>query len=276
MGDAERDIFWLGTALQSLMTLGSTQASAKGKDSISQILGETIATMRRIDVSGILLTEVESWSNYFRDNYAENEHIRDADKDKFLSSCNKWIQSLSDVMKERFAHPKEIYDRLAKIDHINLAITQLQTAEHQFVCTSPDKRQIKENVTKAIDKATSEDSILLTGYLDNALVDKLIEALKRGVQIRLIVPLYKVNERDNIRATKKIKTNNGQVKQNDACHARIMIFGDKNALISSADPKTDGLDLHFEAGVWTTNATLIQSCHAFFDMVWEDSTDWNM
>lgn len=276
MGDAERDVFWLGTALQSLVTLGSTQATAKGKDSISQILGESIATMRRIEISGITLTEVETWSNYFRDNYAENERIREADRDKFVSSCNKWIQSVSDVMKERFAHPKEIYDRLSKIDQIHSAITQIQTAEHQFVCTSPDKKQIKERVTNAIDGTATEDAILLTGYFDNALVDKLIEALGKGVQVRLIVPFYKPNERDNIRATKRIKTKNGQVRQNDANHARIMVFGNRAALVSSADPKTDGLDQNFEAGIWTNNSTLIQNIKDFFDILWGESIEWNM
>lgn len=96
MGDAERDIFWLGTALQSLLTLGNTGGLVKGRDNMLQILGETIATLRRIEISGNLFTELDTWSNYFRENYAENEHLTHDDKEKFITSCKAWIQTLSD------------------------------------------------------------------------------------------------------------------------------------------------------------------------------------
>lgn len=276
MGDAERDIFWLGTALQSLLTLGKTEGLVKGRGAISEILGEVIATFRRIEISGNLLTEVEFWSNYFRDNYGSQERIRHEDKDKFVASCENWIRTLSDLFKERFAHPKEIYERLPKIDLMYNAITQMQTVEHQFVCTSPTMREIKDKVTQTIDGCDNQDEILMTGYFDNALVDKLIRALNRGVQVRLIVPPYNQRERDNINATRRIKQSHGQVRQHESNHARIMVFGNKAALVSSADPKTDGLDQNYEAGIWTTNRTLIQNCRSFFDILWNESTEWNM
>jgi len=276
MGDAERDIFWLGTALQSLLTLGKTEGLVKGKGAISEILGEMIAAFRRIEISGNLLAEAETWSNCFRDTYGAQERIRHEDKDKFVASCENWIKTLSDVLKERFAHPKELYDRLTKIDIISDAVTQIQTTEHEFVCTSPDLRQIKEKVTGAIDASTVPDELMLTGYFDNALVDKLIRALRRGVQVRLIVPIYKPQERDNINATRRIKRENGSVRQHDTNHARLMVFGNKVALVSSADPKTDGLDQNYEAGIWTTNRTLIQRCKDFFDYLWNESVEWNM
>jgi phosphatidylserine/phosphatidylglycerophosphate/cardiolipin synthase-like enzyme len=276
MGDAERDIFWLGTALQSLLILGDTDATVKGRDSISEILGETIATLRRVEISGNLLAEVETWANYFRENYGEQERIRHEDKDKFVVSCKNWIRTLLDIFKERFTHPRELYERLPKIDLICDAIVQIQTAEHQFVCTSPDARRIKEKVTEAIDASTDQDEILLTGYFDNALVDKLIRALRRGVQVRLIVPLYRPNEHDNISATRRVKRENGLVRQHETNHARLMIFGNKAALVSSADPKTDGLDQNYEAGIWTTNRTLVQQCKNFFNTLWNESMEWNM
>jgi phosphatidylserine/phosphatidylglycerophosphate/cardiolipin synthase-like enzyme len=276
MGDAERDVFWLGIALQSLLTLGNTEGLAKGSDSISEILGEMIATFRRIEISGNLLTETETWSNHFRDNYGAQERIRSEDKDGFVASCENWIRTLSDVLKERFAHPKEIYDRLPKIDLVYDAIRQIQTTEHEFVCTSPDTRQIKEKVAGAIDSSTDQDEIMLTGYFDNALVDKIIRALRRGVQVRLIVPPYRPNEIDNISATRRVKREKGSVRQHDTNHARLMVFGNKATLVSSADPKTDGLDQNYEAGIWTTNRTLIQQCKDFFDCLWNESVDWNM
>jgi phosphatidylserine/phosphatidylglycerophosphate/cardiolipin synthase-like enzyme len=276
MGDAERDIFWLGIALQSLRALASLRARVKGRDGISEILGEMIAAFRRIDVSGNLLTEVETWSNHFRDNYAEHENIREEDEERFGATCESWIKTLSDVIKEMFTHPKEIYDRLPKIDLIYDAITQIQTAEHQFVCTSPDTRQIKEKVTQAIDASTDQEEIQITGYFDNALVDKLIRALQRGVQVKLIVPLYRPRERDNINATRRVKREGGSVKQHDTNHARLMIFGDSAALVSSADPKTDGLDQNYEAGIWTSNRTLIQDCKNFFAVLWNETVEWDM
>jgi len=276
MGDAERDIFWLGTALQSLLTLGNTDGLVKGRNGISEILGEMIATFRRIEISGNLLTEAEFWANHFRDNYADQERLRHGDKDKFVSSCERWIRTLSDLMKERFAHPKEIYDRFPKIDLIYDAITQIQTAEHEFVCTSPDTRQIREKVTGAIDASTDQDEILLTGYFDNALVDKIIKALRKGVQVRLIVPFYRQNEKDNINATRRVKRENALVRQHDTNHARLMVFGNRAALVSSADPKTDSFDQNYEAGIWTTNRTLVQRCRDFFGTLWNESVEWGM
>jgi phosphatidylserine/phosphatidylglycerophosphate/cardiolipin synthase-like enzyme len=276
LGDAERDIFWLGTALQSLLTLGNTNGIVKGGNGISQILGGIIAALRRIDVSGNLSTEVEAWSSYFRDNYAEQEHLRHDDKDRFVADCQNWTRTLSDVMKERFSHPKELYERLPKIDLIHDAITQIQTAEHQFICTSPTVREIRDKVTQAIDDSTDQDEILLTGYFDNALVDKMTRALRRGVQVRLIVPPYRQTERDNITATRRIRTSNGQVRQHETNHARIMVFGNRAALVSSADPKTDGFDQNYEAGIWTTNRTIIQKSREFFDILWTESAEWNM
>jgi len=276
MGDAERDVFWSGIALQSLLTLGNTDGLVKGRNSISEILGEMIATFRRIEISGNLLIETETWSTYFRDHYGENERIRHEDKEKFVASCESWIKTFSDIMKERFAHPKEIYDRLPKIDLICDAITQIQTAQHVFVCTSPDRREIKEKVTEAIDASTDQDEILLTGYFDNALVDRIIRALRRGIQVRLIVPLYRQAERDNINATRRVKGENCSVRQHDTNHARLMVFGNKAALVSSADPKTDGLDQNYEAGIWTTNRTLVQQCRDFFNVLWSESAEWNI
>ena len=276
MGDAERDIFWIGLALQSLLTLGKTKGLVKGRNGISEILGEIIATYRRIDISGNLLTEAQMWSQYFRDNYTENELIRDDDIEKFTTACQVWINTCSDVIKERYAHPKEIYDSLPKIDLIHDAIMQIQTAKHEFVCTSPDRRQIKDKVTTQIDNTVENNEIILTGYFDNALVDKLIRALRRGVQIRLLVPSYREREIDNISATRRVRQEGGSVRQHNTNHARVMVFGNNAALVSSADPKTDGLDQNYEAGIWTTNRTLIQNCRDFFEILWNEAEDWDM
>ncbi len=276
MGDAERDGVWLGIALQSLITLGTTKNVVKEQGGISDILGELIATYNRSGISGNLLAEAQRWANYFRDNYAGNESLRQADSDRFVADCSNWTKSLMDIMKERFAHPKELYDRLPKIDFILDSIKQIQTVEHQFVCTTPNSRIIKEKASAAIDATNQGDVILLTGYFDNALVDKLSRALRRGVQVRLIVPTYHANEHDNINATRRVRTANGQVKQHDSNHARLMVFGVREAMVSSADPKTDGLDQNYEAGIWTTNRTIIQNCKDFFEEIWNEALDWNM
>lgn len=275
MGDAERDFIWMGAALNSLVTLGTTRDIVKTRNGLSEILGDLIATYVRNQISGNLLIEAQRWAAHFRDGYAEDERLRDADSN-FVNDCQNWVKTLMDLMRERYAEPKELLDRLPKIDVIHDAIIQIQTAESQFVCTSPYTRTIKDKACEAIDNCVQGDEILLTGYFDNALVDRIIRASRRGVQIRLIVPRYRDNERDNIVATRRLKNANGKVKEHDSNHARIMAFGTKFALVSSADPKTDGLDIHFEAGIWTNNRSLVQNCRDFFDVIWAESTDWNM
>ena len=98
----------------------------------------------------------------------------------------------------------------------------------------------------------------------------------RPIISRLLVPLYREREIDNITATHRVKREGGSVKQHNTNHARIMVFGNNAALISSADPKTDGLDQNYEAGIWTTNRTLIQRCKDFFEVLWNESADWEM
>ena len=275
MGDTERDFFWMGIALHSLVTLGSTRDIVKARNGLSEILGELIATYIRNQISGNLLTEAQDWAAHFRDTYAEEEHLREVDS-RFTNDCQNWIKTLMDLMKERYSQPKELLERLPKIDIIHDAITQIQTAETQFVCTSPDTRSIRDKASEAIDNSVQGDEILLTGYFDNALVDRLIRAAHRGVQVRLIVPRYRDYERDNIAATRRLRTANGLIRQHDSNHARIMAFGTKSALVSSADPKTDGLDLNFEAGIWTNNRSLVQNCRDFFEIIWFDSQNWAM
>jgi phosphatidylserine/phosphatidylglycerophosphate/cardiolipin synthase-like enzyme len=275
LGDNERDIFWLGTALLQLAILASARAAAKGANSVGDILGQIIATYRRIGISGNLLSDAERWATTLSA-YQDGVQLSVVDSASLTTEIVNWIKSLSDLFKAELAFPGGVSDRLSKIDLIYDAVSQFQTTEHQFTYTSPDARGIKDKVTTAIDAATNQDEILLTGYFDNALVDKILRGLRKGVQMRIIVPTYRQNERDNIDATRRIKRANAAVREHHAIHARIAIFGIKSMLVSSADPKTDGLDQNFEAGIWTTNATLVQEGKHFFESIWNESTEWNM
>jgi phosphatidylserine/phosphatidylglycerophosphate/cardiolipin synthase-like enzyme len=275
LGENERDIFWLGTATLQLLLLASARAPAKGANSVGDILGQIIATYRRLGISGNLLTDAEAWAGKLG-TYQEGILVSEEDSTSLVTEITNWVKSLSDLFKSQLAFPGGVSDRLTKIDQIYSAVTQFQTTEHQFTYTSPDNRGIKDIVSSAIDNATNQDEILLTGYFDNALVDRILRALRRGVQMRIIVPTYRSNEQDNIDATRRIKRSNATVRQHHAIHARIAIFGDHSILVSSADPKTDGLDQNFEAGIWTTNSTLIQQGRLFFENVWNESADWNM
>ncbi len=239
-------------------------------------LNEAMRILRLIEIDAGLLSDVEDWRVKFRDTYGDTERLRSEDREEFAVDSDTLFKALMGVLKERYAHPKEVYDRLAEIDFIRDAIAQIQTAQHEFVSTSPAERQIKDKLINAIGACNEHDEILLTGYFDNALLDRLRTALRRGAQVRLIVPPYHTRETDNITATQRLKAENGMVKQHGQVHARIAVFKTDAALVSSANPKTDGLDQNYEAGIWTTNRTIIENCRTFFEILWREGLDWNM
>lgn len=273
MGDAERDIFWTGTAIQSLLMSAQDGGIVKGRGAMLEIVGEIIATYTRLSITGSLLTDAQSWATRFRDTYSQGESIREDEKGQFIRICESWRSELLDIMKERYSQPREIYDMIPKIDVIYDAITQLQTTENQFLGTSPSAREIKEKASQVIDSTSNQD-ILLTGYFDSALLDKLLSALRRGVAVKLVVPPYSGRDRDNASATRRLKNAGAEVKEHPSNHSRLLIIGDRSAMVSSADPKTDSLDQNYEAGIWTTNRTLVQRGRNFFEAIWTEAADW--
>ena len=76
-------------------------------------------------------------------------------------------------------------------------------------------------------------------------------------------------------ATSRLVTSGGAVKVHKMLHARIFMIGKKVAIISSADLKSDSLDINYEAGIWTNNSTVIDDAFDFFEKVWEEANPWS-
>ena len=112
------------------------------------------------------------------------------------------------------------------------------------------------------------------GWVDQALEPDLKQLVESGVAVKLIIPTgaTKKPSKEVKDAVSRLPRYGIQVRENEWLHGRVLIIDDNEAVISSADLKTDSLDKKREAGIYTTAPTIIRHTAEFFDRVWEESS----
>ncbi len=164
----------------------------------------------------------------------------------------------------------------------NLATNYLQLRETleqlrkgsaiEFVFTELERRTIKEKIASMLSKISKDDTLLITGYLGSPFLDKIIEAVNNGCKIRVVTRSLSGADKETRESTIRIfKSTPDGVRQNDTIHARLFVVEGKEAIISSADIKSDSIDTNYEAGIWTDNPLVMSEVSKFFDRVWKDS-----
>jgi len=146
--------------------------------------------------------------------------------------------------------------------------------EMEFVCTLPQLRSIQSKVEDVLRRATDVSELLATGWVDQIVVPDLLKLSREGVAVRLILPAGETKQpsRDVKDALRQLSGDGIEIRRNDMLHGRILISGDKEAIISSSDLKTDSLVQNREAGIHTTDPIAIRHAIDFFNKVWEEST----
>lgn len=142
-----------------------------------------------------------------------------------------------------------------------------------FICTLPEQRSIKIKVEEVLSRAGDVPELLSMGWIDQAVLPDLLKLAEGGVKLRLILPMdeKKTPDRGVRDALKQLQKPGINIKTNNMLHARILVVGDREAIIGSSDLKTDSLDQNREAGIYTTDPVIVRHAIDFFNMVWEGS-----
>jgi hypothetical protein len=145
--------------------------------------------------------------------------------------------------------------------------------EPEFVCTLPDKRTIEDRFRDILARASDVDEVLVAGWTDQTLEREIKKLSENGVGIRVILGAgdTKQASRPVQDAVSRLRRQGIQIKSNDWMHARLLISGDREAVISSADLKADSLVRNREAGIYSTNPTVVREASDFFERIWEEA-----
>ncbi len=87
--------------------------------------------------------------------------------------------------------------------------------------------------------------------LDREVVDALVRAARRGVQVRLIRPTPRDSEEEEAANVRRLLRAGGQVRYMDSphVHAKVIVVDGKKALIGSMNLTTTSLDFNRELGI---------------------------
>lgn len=181
------------------------------------------------------------------------------------------IEKIPELSKKDWS--ETVSTLLSEYVQLRHTIEQLRKgASIEFVYTELESRTIKEKMASMIERLSKDDTLLITGYVGSPFLDKILQALNRGSKIRIITRSLKDADKETQESTRRIfKQSPDGVRQNTTIHARLFAIEGKEAIISSADTKSDSIDTNYEAGVWTDNPLVISDLSKFFDRAWEQS-----
>ncbi len=137
----------------------------------------------------------------------------------------------------------------------------------QLVVTTPRDDIVKRYAIQMIRSA--HQKIRIAGYVDTALTDELIAAMRRNVSISVI--FRHVTRPSNKEACRILRCQGASVRENKDLHARMILVDDRYAFISSADLTRDSFYDHFEAGFLVKATDMVEKAVSFYDKVWQES-----
>jgi predicted metal-dependent RNase len=139
----------------------------------------------------------------------------------------------------------------------------------QLVITTPRDDIVKKYMIQMIRSAHRK--IRIAGYVDTALTDELIGAMRRNVELSVI--FRHVTRPSNREAFRILKSQGASIRENRDLHARMVLVDDRYAFISSADLTRDSFYDHFEAGFLVKDQEMVVKTVSFFEKVWQESYD---
>lgn len=210
--------------------------------------------VRPINTSGSFRISISEWKNVL----GLIEHrlilLDSAIIDKLEELRRKWgLWRIEDV----------IYKLIEAYEGVGVGIT------HQFLATLIESKTIRDKIDELSRLPKWREVKVVSLYLDNAGTEYLIKMIKNGAKVRIITRKPdKKTHRDAIEALKQL---GAEIRIHSMAHARIIIFDDLAAIISSADLDAEGLSNQRQAGIYTTDKTVVRDTIVFFDKIWEEA-----
>jgi hypothetical protein len=188
------------------------------------------------------------------------------------------LVSLSGSVVKRFDELKTAWKINDDSELVSLMTDRLRETQFEkkdeFLCTLPHTRTIESRIKDMLTRASSASEVMIAGWVDQVLEPAIKQLAERKVAIRLIIPkgATKLPSREVKDALSRVAGYGVQVRENDWLHGRVLIIDDNEAVVSSADLKTDSLAKNREAGIYTTDPTTVRHVAEFFDIVWSEGS----
>jgi len=239
------------------------------------------------DVCFELQIDVDYWedkgsteTNDLRKHGSESAHIRNLSVAR--SHWTKWLAhwgkdvrtiTISGLLAKQL---DELIPEWGALDYDDLIGTMTKRfreapfkIENQFLCTLPTKRTLQRKLVDILADTTGIEEVLITGWIDGVLLPELRRLLEGGIRVRIIT---RFSQEKGVRdAIHRLSESNAAIRENKMVHARMIIVGDKHVIVSSADLKTDSLSENREAGIYTTDPTIIGAARSLFEEIWNES-----
>ena len=141
----------------------------------------------------------------------------------------------------------------------------------QFLVTIVESKTIRDKIQELVSKHLWREVRVISLYLDHAGVEYLLKLINNGTKVKLIT--RKPDRKEHVDAVKALKQSGVSIKINNMAHARMIIFDDLAAIISSADLDSEGLINQRQAGIYIADRIIVRECITFFEMLWSESIE---
>lgn len=210
--------------------------------------------MRTISTSGTFRISLGEWKNVL----GLTEHrlvLLDASAiDKLEELRRKWgLWRVEDV----------IYKLIEAYEGVGVGIT------HQFLVTLIESKTIRDKIDELSKSPRWREVRVVSLYLDNTGAEYLIRMIKNGAKVRIIT--RKSDSKAHRDALEALKQLGAEIRIHKMAHARMIVFDDLAAIISSADLDSEGLNNQRQASIYTTDKTVVRDAIVFFDKLWEEA-----
>lgn len=201
---------------------------------------------------------------------------------EFKTSITEWKEALGLADYQLILLPNELLDALEtlrrkwgfwKIDNVIAKFLDIYRGEQvgisqQFLVTFYETKSIRDKLAEFADKSANLREVRVASpYLDNTGAEYLVKMLKNKVKVKLIT--RKADKKSQEDALSILSQLGAEIRYDKMLHARIIIFDDIAAIISSADLDSEGLNNQKQAGILTLDKIVVRDAITFFDKAWE-------
>ena len=202
---------------------------------------------------------------------------------EFKTSIAEWKKVLGLTDYQLILLPHEMVDELEtlrrkwgfwKIDDVIMKFYNVYKGEQvgisqQFLITLYETKSIRDKLADFADNSANFKEVRVASpYLDNTGAEYLIKMLKNKVKIKLLTR-KKETKKAQEDALSILKQLGAEIRYDNMLHARLIIFDDIAAIISSADLDSEGLNNQKQAGILSFDKIVVRDAITFFDKAWE-------
>ncbi|MBM3464702.1 MAG: HD domain-containing protein [Armatimonadetes bacterium] len=143
--------------------------------------------------------------------------------------------------------------------------------------TDVGREDIRTVVMENIDKAKKSIRMLSFALADKQVIEGLINAKKRGVDVKVMLEPGKPMSWVNLKAEKQLKEAGIETRwlkvdleNEEKLHAKVAMFDDDTAIVGSANFTYKGLTVNHEASVEVISKSVGPAMTNFFDNLWDN------